>query len=146
MISKETVELTNELSVLRSMAGELEDYIIEGEVYRTVLVPQGGGNSSSQMSGGDLLARLAELQEASPTMSATEQAQVAETAEQIQATIRSLRTRFHGILERELKARRDISKWDDEERINQDKDKNYIAPAEMDNRKRIDIIRKTLAS
>ena len=54
--------ITRELTVLEAMLGEFEDYIIDGEVFRTVLIESGSGNQQYQMSSGDVLARIFILQ------------------------------------------------------------------------------------
>lgn len=134
-----------ELTIFSIIADELENYIVEGEVYHTVLVPDGSGRRTIKMSGGDLLLRMKELQEKRNQMTEEEQQIFDKSVSQAKKSIHDLKTRFHEILERELKARRDALQWSMEDRSGNDND-DSVPPAEVDNREKIRMIQKELSS
>jgi len=133
----------DDLTRVEAMANELEAYIVAGEVYRTVLVPAASGNRKITMSGGDLLARLKRLREQSQSLAAAQQARVEKAASQAQSTIYSLRSRFHDLLRRELKARSDQLNWNMD--VRHARDEKQADPAEIQNRQHIAAIREELS-
>lgn len=135
---------TDDLARLAVMAKELESYIVAGEVYRTVLTSTASGNHKITMSGGDLLARRNRLREQYQTLTKEQQAQFDQVTGQIQSAIYSLRTRFHDLLRRELKARNDQLAWNVEVRRNREEDQ--ADPAEVHNREQMAAIQNELNS
>jgi hypothetical protein len=135
-----------DLAITAEMVNELEEYIIKEDLYRTLFVHTAHGDQSLQMTGGDLLTRLHRLQARHGELTATQQTQLDTLQANATAIIRSLRTRFHERLMREMKSRLDTLKWfleesgDDRQRFRT----NY--PFEMRNRQRIDEIVKELGS
>lgn len=138
----DTQWVANELALLEAVAGELEAYIVNGEVYRTVSIATPTGTRKVTMSGGDLLARLNRLRTKSSTLSADQQRRFDQVASAIQATIYSLRTRFHDLLRRELKSRNDQLKWDTE--IRRNRENESADAAEVQNRQTIAAIQAAL--
>lgn len=135
-------DIAKELDILEALADELKDYIIDNDVYRTVIVEDGSGNRTVKMSGGDLLARIDSFRAMNTTMLPKEKDRLNGLITQIETTKQGLKTRFHGILERELKSRLQALNWTREERLNQeDLDPS---PAEQQNLARIAMIRNEL--
>lgn len=128
----------HDLAIVRAMNEELEEYIVEDELYRTITVSLPSGDQMLQMTGADLLTRLYRLQGERSQLSAEEQSIFDTVKESVERTIYSLRTRFHKRLEREIKARLDSLKWflDD---CAADSQRCYVEfPFEMRNRQRIE--------
>ena len=135
-------KLADNLAEIETMARELEDYIIDNEVYRTVLVSTGSGNRKIEMSGGDLLARINRLKEQRDKLPPAQQERVDNLDADIRKTIYSLRTRFHELLRRELKSRHDQLDWNvDVRRVHEEEDPDA---AEVHNRHRIAAIQQEL--
>jgi len=134
--------VADDLALMEAMANELEAYIIDGDVYRTLLVAAGSGNRKLMMSGGDLLARLKRLQDQKGALTADQQSRLAKVTSSVDSTIYSLRTRFHDILRRELKARRDQLNWNEE--LRRERDDDQADPAEIQNRHHIEAIQAEL--
>ena len=126
---------------MEAMAKELEAYIVAGEVYRTVVIAA-DGNRKVTMSGGDLLARLKRLQEQAGALSAEQKGRLEQVANSVQNSIYALRTRFHDLLRRELKARNDQLSWNVE--IRRDRAEDKADPAEVQNRQHIAAIEAEL--
>lgn len=135
--------VVDDLTKVEAMAKELETYIVAGEVYRTLLMTTAGSNRKITMSGGDLLARLKRLREQRSTLAAAQQARVDEVASSVQGTIYALRTRFHDLLRRELKARSDQLAWNVD--IRRDREEKEADPAELHNRQQIAAIKEELS-
>lgn len=135
-----------DLAITEAMVAELEEYIIKDEVYRTLIVRTPSGDHNVRMTGGDLLARLHRLHGEQKALSAEQVRRLEEAQRQADATIYSLRTRFHQRLHREMKARLDSLTWflDD---CSQDKQRGRVEfPYEMRNRQRIEEILKNLGT
>lgn len=133
-----------DLAVADTFAAELEVYLVDDQLYRTVFVTTPAGSQSLQMTGGDLLARLYRLQQDRANLSAAEQAQLDEVQQRTESTIYSLRTRFHQRLQREAKARLSSLKWflDD---CRTDRQRCRVEfPFEIRNRQRLEEILKEL--
>lgn len=144
MTERQTTTMTwvaEDLTRVEAMAKELEAYIVAGEVYRTVVIAA-DGNRKITMSGGDLLARLKRLREQANALSAEQQGRVEQVASSVQTTIYALRTRFHDLLRRELKARNDQLSWNVE--IRRDRAEEKADPAEVQNRQHIAAIEAEL--
>lgn len=131
---------STDLAISEVMVKELEDYLINDDLYRTVIVRTSAGDRKYQMSGGDFLARLGRLQGEREMLSADEQRRLDAVQETAEAVIRSLRTRFSERLNREFKARLDAIRWFmDECDDNREKCREEY-PFEMRNRQRIEEI------
>lgn len=138
--------IANELATLEALASEFEDYIIDGQVYRTVLVSTQQGNYRVEMSGGDLLARVDTLQTIRPDLPGPLKDQLNGVITQIETTKQELKTRFHELLQRELKARRNTLQWSEDDRTagKEGEDEDRMTPAENHNRHCIAVIRDEL--
>jgi hypothetical protein len=133
-----------DLAIARTMAEELEDYLIADDLYRTITVAFPTGNQNLQMTGADLLTRLYRLQGERATLTAAQRTELEQLQQQVDQTIYSLRTRFHQRLQREIKARLDSLRWflDD---CASDRQRCHVEfPFEMRNRQRIEEALKEL--
>ena len=126
-----------DLAVLAAEVTELEEYIVKGEVYRTLRVPTTAGVQQVQMSGGDVLTRLFRLEGERERLPVEPRSQVKELALQARSTIYSLRTRFHDLLKREVKARIDSLNWFLDDVSGDPKRARTEYPYEIRNRQRI---------
>ena len=135
-------KLTDELTIIEALANELETYIVHGNIYRTLLISTTSGQRKMTMSGGDLLVRLNRLREQYAVLSLEQQGRFEHVASQVQRIIDSLRTRFHDLLRRELKARTDQLNWNVDVRLVSERDK--ADPAELQNRQHIAAIKEAL--
>ena len=99
-----------------------------------------------QMSGGDLLTRIFRLAAERDRLTSDQQARFDRARKQAEATIYSLRTRFHERLNREVKARLDTLNWFLDECMLDPQRSRSEYPFEMRNRQRIDVIRLELGS
>jgi len=106
----------DDLTLVEAMASELEAYIVDGQVYRTLMLSDTNGNRKVIMTGGDLLARINRLRANDQSLSPEQQRRFDTLASKVQSTIYSLRTRFHDLLRRELKARSDQLHWNEDVR------------------------------
>ncbi len=133
-----------DLEISEIMVDELEDYIIDDELYRTVIARTSAGDKNLNMSGGDFLARLGRLQAERAALTEAEQARLDALVKRAEAVIYSLKTRFHERLNREFKARLDGLRWFlDDCAENQSKCRGEY-PFEMRNRQRIEEICRSL--
>ncbi len=139
----ETPEI--DLAVLAAEAEELEEYIVKGEVYRTLRVPTPAGVQQVQMSGGDVLTRLFRLEGERERLPVEQRSQVKELALRARGAIYSLRTRFHELLKREVKARIDSLNWFLDDISGDPKRARTEYPYEMRNRQRIAAMADELA-
>ncbi|MEZ4867930.1 MAG: hypothetical protein R3C14_41770 [Caldilineaceae bacterium] len=140
--NKETQWLAEDLARVEAMAKELEAYIVVGEVYHTLVAPAPQGNRKITMSGGDLLARLNRLRTQQRQLTPEQQSRFTQVDGSVQQTIYSLRTRFHELLRRELKARKDQLAWNMDVRRSRSEEK--ADPAEVQNREHIAAIQAEL--
>ncbi len=140
MVNANAQKLADNIVDIEAMAQELEAYIVNQNVYRTLLVSVADGNRQLEMSGGDLLARINQLKERQEKLSSMQQEQLKTSEANVQRTIYALRTRFHELLRREPKSRYDQLAWNLDERG------TYEEPdaAEIDNRYRIAVIQQEL--
>lgn len=135
-----------DLELAEAMVAELEDYIIKDELYRTMIVHTSQGDENIRMTGGDLLARLHRLQGERDVLTAAQVSRLDAVQKAAEATIYSLRSRFHQRLHREMKARLDSLRWflDD---CSADRQRCRTEfPFEMRNRQRIEEILKELGN
>lgn len=135
-----------DLAVAAGYVEELEKYIVNNDLYRTVIVRTPKGDQTLQMTGGDLLGRLHRLQGQREQLSSQQQMQLDALKQQAETTIYSLRTRFHERLQTEMKSRLNTLKYfldeagDDRQRFRA----NF--PSEMRNRQRIEEILKQVGA
>ena len=129
-----------DITVLSAEVDELEEYIIAGEVYRTLRVVTPAGAQMVQMSGGDMLTRLFRLTGERDRLQAEQRSQVKGLALRAESTAYSLRTRFHDLLQRELKTRIDSLNWFLDDVMGDPKRARADFPYEIRNRQRIDAI------
>lgn len=134
--------LEDELLIVEAMTNELESYIVEGEVYRTLLIATTNGNARLTMSGGDLLTRFQTLQAQAEQLSAAQQQRLTTARNKAQNTMYVLHTRYTELLRHELKARRNQLSWNVARRRARDEDK--ADPAEVYNRRHIKAIEDAL--
>ena len=131
-----------DLAVAEAMAAELEEYIVKDELYRTVIARTPAGDQKISMAGGDLLARLYRLEGERAALLPEQVRRLDDLQQRVDATIYSLKSRFHARLQREIKARLDSLRWFLDE-CREDRQRcrtNY--PFEMRHRQRIEEILK----
>lgn len=126
-----------DLDVLAAEVEELEEYIIKGEVYRTLRVATPSGVQMVQMSAGDLLTRLYRLEGERERLPVEQRSRVKDLALHARSTIYSLRTRFHDLLAREIKTRVDSLNWFLDDVMGDPKRARSEYPYEIRNRQRI---------
>jgi hypothetical protein len=129
-----------DLAVLEATTDELEAYIVNNDLYRTVRVRTPSGDQTVQMSGGDLLSRIFRLAGERDALTPEQQAQFDALRSKAESVIYSLRTRFHERLNRELKARLDSLNWFFDECVADPPKCRSEYPFEIRNRQRIDAI------
>ena len=129
-----------DLAIVEEMVGELEDYIVKDEVYRTIRARTPDGVQAVQMSGGDLLARLHRLGAEAPALAASMRQRIETIAAQAATIIYSLRTRFHQRLEREIRARLGSLKWFLDDAAGDPRRLRQEYPYEIRNRQRIAVM------
>ena len=131
-----------DLALAAAMTAELEDYIVKSDLYRTVIARTPRGDEKITMTGGDLLTRLHRLQGERARLTPAQQQEFDDVARRAEATIYSLRTRFHTLLRRELKARVDALRWFLDDCPGDPKRCRANYPYEIRNRQRIEEILK----
>jgi hypothetical protein len=129
-----------DLAVLAAEVEELEEYIIKGEIYRTVRVQTPTGAQMVQMSAGDLLSRLFRLEGERDRLTTEQRSHAKDLALAAQSTIYSLRTRFHDLLKREIKTRLDSLNWFLDDIMGDPKRARIEYPYEIRNRQRIQLM------
>lgn len=134
-----------DLAVLAAEIDELEEYIVKGDIYRTVRVQTPAGMQMVQMSAGDLLSRLYRLEGERERLSVEQRSRTKELALAARSTIYSLRTRFHDLLKREIKTRIDSLNWFLDDVIGDPKRARVEYPYEIRNRQRIQLMVDELA-
>ena len=135
-----------DLAVLEAFVDELETYIVNDELYRTVRVHLPTGDQMIQMSGGDLLTRIFRLNAERDRLTPDQQARFDAARSAAEKTIYSLRTRFHQRLLREIKARLDSLNWFLDECAGDPSRCRGEYPFEIRNRQRIDAVVQELGS
>lgn len=136
----------SDLAIVREMVSELENYIVNEDLYRTVSVRLPTGDVRLQMTGGDLLTRLYRLDKERARLSTSDQNDLNTLQEEAERIIYSLRTRFNQRLERELKARVDALKWYLDEAAQNPAEGRANYPYEIRNRQRIEEIVKRIGA
>ena len=133
-----------DLAVLEVENGELQDYIVGGELYRTAHARTPEGTQTVQMSGGDVLNRIFRLAGEAERLTPEQQRRFAAVRAEAEKTIYSLRTRFHTLLNREVKARLDALNWFLDDAVADPKRARSEYPFEIRNRQRVEIIAREL--
>lgn len=150
MTNPATEQIARELTLLEALVDEFEAYIIDGKVYRTVLITTERGNRRVDMSGGDLLARVDALQTLRMNLTREQVTQLDGIVTQLESTKAALKTRLHELLQRELQSRLRTDAWFEEDRdVEEDEDaeqKEEETPAEQKNYLRIAAIRRELGT
>jgi len=139
----ETPEI--DLAVVAAEVDELEEYIIKGDVYRTLRVQTPSGVQMVQMSGGDLLTRLYRLEGGRDHLPPDHRSRIKDLSLTARSTIYSLRTRFHDLLQREIKTRLDSLNWFLDDVMGDPKRARVEYPYEIRNRQRIQLMAEELA-
>lgn len=131
-----------DLAVVAAEIDVLEAYIIKEEVYRTVITSTPGGDRNLQMTGGDLLARLYRLQQQRDRLTDAQRDRLDALQSASDATIKSLRTRFRGLAEREIKTRLNSIVWFLDDCASDQKRCRTEFPFEIRNRQRVEELLK----
>ena len=131
-----------DLALAAAMTAELEEYIVKSDLYHTVIARTPRGDEKITMTGGDLLTRLHRLQGERARLTPAQQQEFDDVARRAEATIYSLRSRFHALLRRELKARVDALRWFLDDCTGDPKRCRANYPYEIRNRQRIEEILK----
>lgn len=100
-----------DLAIVREMANELQDYLLGEEVYHTLVVVTSQGEERIQSSCGDLLARLHKLAGQSKLLSPAQRDELSSIHRRIDATTKTMQTRYHGLIIREVRARLNSLQW-----------------------------------
>ncbi len=133
-----------DLAVVREMATEFDNFIVDDEVYRTVVIRTERGDERIQSSGGDLLARMHRLSAQRDQLSAAQQSEWDDQKKQVEQLIKDFRSRFHDLLVREAKARLNSLKWFLDECQEDRRQCRIQYPFEIRNRQRVGEIWKAL--
>ncbi len=137
-------EPIDDLVIAEAMVAELEEYLVNDELYRTLIVETPSGDQNMRMTAGDLLTRLFRLQGQRDQLTPEQQTRLDTVQKQVDTVIHSLHTRFLERLQREMKARLDSLRWfldDCDEDLRRCRTE---FPFEMRNRQRIEEILKQL--
>lgn len=144
--NQEVTEVDSMLSNAAAMADALEYYLIEGNIFRTVMVRRPHGLERLTMSTGELLTSVNTLQAQQALLTPEQNAQL----ENITATIARARTQmhtlFHDIIVREIMSRLDSINWFLHDCENKKADYRADFPSEMRNRQRIEEMLKALGN
>lgn len=96
----------NSIHELRAMTANLQDYVIDGDLYKTITVKGDHGESLIKMTVGGMLERIAELTESGAATDVVTSAQEALAREQ-----RSQPDNFWALVAREAKSYADSWQW-----------------------------------
>ncbi len=135
-----------DLAVLAAENDELQEYIVGNDLYRTVHVRTPEGDQTVQMSGGDVLTRIFRLTGEAERLTPDQQRRFTTVRIAAEQTIYSLRTRFHALLNREVKARLDALNWFLDDAVADPKRARSEYPFEIRNRQRVEVILRELGS
>lgn len=138
------IDVAYMLTTAAAMADALEYYIIEGNIYRVVMVRRAYGFERMIMSIGELLTLLNTLQPQRAQMTPVQTHQLDTIITTVERTKQQLYIHFHEMVIREIMARLDSINWflHDCEKGKAECQANF--PAEMRNRQRIEELIKTL--
>jgi hypothetical protein len=140
------VDPATDLAILEALNAELEDYTTGSDLYRTVRVQTPEGAQMIQMSGGDVLTRIFRLAAEAGRLTPEQQRRFATVRAAAEKTIYSLRTRFHALLNREVKARLDALNWFLDDAVTDPKRARSEYPFEIRNRQRVEVIAQELGN
>jgi hypothetical protein len=135
---------STDLVIAAAMVDELEEYIINDDLYRTVILDTPPGQARVQMTRGPLLPQLSRIPKQRDHLSTAEVAKYELISKRAEAIIYSLKTRFNARLEREMKARLDSLKWYLDEALVEPVRGRANYPYEMRNRQHNEEIIKQL--
>lgn len=110
-VDKDFTSVKKSLSIVTAMADALEYYLIEGEIYRTVVTPVEHGYERFTMSAGELLALLHKLDAQRSELLQDQRRLVDEVKDKVQRVTQRLWGRYHQLLEREIISRLDSLNW-----------------------------------
>lgn len=110
-VDKDFISVKKSLSIVTAMADALEYYLIEGEIYRTVVTPVEHGYERFTMSAGELLALLHKLDAQRSELLQDQRRLVDELKDKVQRVTQRLWGRYHQLLEREIISRLDSLNW-----------------------------------
>lgn len=142
----ETIELDAMLYNVSAMADALEYYLIEGNIFRTVMVRRPQGLDRITMSIGELLTSINTLRAKQAALSAEQNAQLMSIVASIDQTREQMHTMFHDMIIREIMSRLDTINWFLHDCENNKADCRVSFPAEIRNRQRIEEMIKALGS
>jgi exonuclease VII large subunit len=141
MIAELDSGLTNvekTLTTAQAMADALEYYLIEGEIYRTVMTPATHGYTRITMSAGELLTLLHDLHAQRDQLPEEQRQQVDEVQHKVTSLTQRLTNRYYQLLEREIIARLDSLNWFLNDCQNNMAPCREQYPSEIRNRQRIE--------
>lgn len=133
-----------DLAVVREMANEMQDYLLGDDVYHTLIVKTPQGEERIQSSCGDLLARLHKLAGQEKQLSAAQREELAAIRRRIDAGTGSMRSQYHGLIEREIRARLNSLKWYLDDCAEDPRACRVQYPFEIRNRQRVAELMKAL--
>ncbi len=108
---KRLTDVEKSLNTVTAMADALEYYLIEGEIYRTVVSPVAHGYERFTMSAGELLTLLHDLDAQRNHLLQDQRRRINEIQSKVQAVTQRLSTRYCQLLEREIISRLDSFNW-----------------------------------
>jgi len=135
-----------DLALAQAMAEELEDYLVKDDLFRQMTVRTPAGDQRPQMSGSDLLVRLHRLHGERDSLTSAQRATLDQVQASVDATIKTLRTRFLERLERDMKSRLNSLRWFIDDCRQDRKRCRSEYPYEIRNRQRIEEILKVLGA
>lgn len=135
-----------DLALAQAMAEELEDYLVKDDLFRQMTVRTPAGDQRPQMSGSDLLVRLHRLHGERDSLTSAQRATLDQVQASVEATIKTLRTRFLERLERDMKSRLNSLRWFIDDCRQDRKRCRSEYPYEIRNRQRIEEILKVLGA
>lgn len=133
-----------DLAVVREMANEMQDYLLGDDVYHTLVVKTPQGEERIQSSCGDLLARLHKLAGQEKQLSGAQREELTAIRRRIDASTGSMRSRYHGLMEREIRARLNSLQWYLDDCAEDSRACRVQYPFEIRNRQRIAELMKAL--
>jgi len=140
------VELDSMLSNATAMADALEYYLIEGSIFRTVMVHRPHGLERITMSTGELLTLVNILQAKRALLTKEQNDQLVATVATIAHVRKQLHRLFHDMIVREIMSRLDSINWFLHDCENTKDGCEISFPSEMRNRQRIEEMIKALGN
>lgn len=137
-------EWDHQLTTAAAMVDALAYYLIEGNIFRTVMARQVDGFERITMSIGELLALLNKLQAQRTKATPAQQLQLDAMLANVQRTRNQLHDLFHDMVIREIMARLDSLNWFLHDCENGKAECRLHFPAEIQNRQRIEELVKVL--